>query len=124
MSVKPIDLPMGSTSGFPLTFCVRPSAVLRVITGIIVRSINRQIIGIAIGKRPITEWFEGLPCFADVDATTAVAIKGAVLRIAASGFHARPDHIEAGVSGSMCNGARAGFFRSETSARLHRADAK
>ena len=38
----------------------------------IIRSVNRQIVGITMGQRPFLEKLEGLPRFADQNASPAV----------------------------------------------------
>jgi len=72
--------------------CRCPAAIVGRIRTIIVNAINRQIIGVPVGKRPIPESFIVRPF--DGNATAAITIKGRIGRIAASGKHICPDTVK------------------------------
>jgi hypothetical protein len=62
---------------------------------VIVDAINRQMLCIAIGPRPIPKGLELLPFHANANSTSTIARESLAMRIAASRFHASPDAVQA-----------------------------
>ena len=101
----------------------RPTAVFRAVTAVVLLPVDRQIIAVAVGKRPVSERFKAFPPrVAHCDpASSVVRIIVIFIEITAV-FHANPDAVKTGVSRPVLRVALphlSTHFAPQAAARLH-----
>jgi hypothetical protein len=91
---------------------------------IVINAINREVVLVSTGKRPISEGFVFMPSLANLDAATAVIFECLGIRIAAPRQHGCPDRVKASVSVAVRGFARCGSLNSKAPARFRMPSSK